>query len=51
MTKIDMRIKLSIFQAEARDFAQHNLIDFYKSPLFLKEYRVEGNEIISLQKV
>jgi len=46
-----MKIPLSIFTAETREFPQHSLIDFYKSPVFLKEYKLEDNQIVALNKV
>jgi len=50
-TKIDMKIKQSHFQNEANEFAQHNLIDFYNSRAFKNEFKLVGNEIVSLNKV
>lgn len=50
LTKIEIKIPQAQFAAEARDFAQHNLMDFYKSPVFMSEFRVEDNNIVSLKK-
>lgn len=51
LEKVIVRIPQSMFQAEAREFLQHNIYDFYKSSAFLKEYKIEGADIVTLNKV
>lgn len=46
-----MKLPISIFQNECKEFGQHNLDTFYKSSSFTKEYKLEGNNIVPLQKV
>jgi hypothetical protein len=38
--KIQVKVKLDYFENEAREFARHNLIDFYKSPAFAREFKL-----------
>lgn len=42
LQKVVVKIPQTMFQAEARDFAQHNIYDFYKSPAFLAQYKLMG---------
>lgn len=49
--KVQVKVKIDFFENEAREFARHNLIDFYKSPAFSKEFRIEGGNIVSINKV
>jgi len=51
LEKVIVRVPQSMFQSEARDFHQHNIYDFYKSQAFLKEYKIEGSDIVTLNKV
>jgi hypothetical protein len=46
-----VRIKQDFFENEAREFARHNLLDFYKNPAFLKEFKIEKDHILSINKV
>jgi hypothetical protein len=46
-----VKVKIDFFENEAREFARHNLIDFYKSPAFSKEFKIEVGNIISIYKV
>lgn len=49
--KVLVKVKVDFFETEAREFARHNLIDFYKSSAFMKEFRVENGYIHSINKV
>ena len=46
-----MRISQAMFTAEVREYAQHSLHDFYKSPAFTASYKIDGNDIITINKV
>ena len=49
--RIAMKLPLNIFNAEAKEFAQHNLDNFFKSSYFLRDYKLEGNMIVPHEKV
>lgn len=49
--KVQVKVKIDFFENEAREFARHNLIDFYKSQAFSKEFRIEQDQIVSINKV
>jgi DNA replication licensing factor MCM2 len=49
--KLFVKVKLDYFENEAREFARHNLIDFYKSPAFSREFRIEKDHLVSINKV
>jgi DNA replication licensing factor MCM2 len=49
--KVQVKVKLDFFENEAREFARHNLIDFYNSPAFLKEFKIDQAHIVSINKV
>lgn len=51
LTQIHMRIPQAMFTTEVREFAQHSLHDFYKSPAFTAVYKIDGNDIITINKV
>ena len=48
---VDVKIPLTMFEHEARDFVHHNLMDFYKTGMFGKEFKLEGKDIISIKKM
>ena len=49
--KVQVKVKIDFFENEAREFARHNLIDFYKSQAFSKEFRIEQDQIVSINKM
>ena len=49
--KVQVKVKLDFFENEAREFARHNLIDFYKSPAFAREFKIDKDHILSINKV
>jgi hypothetical protein len=48
---IEVQVSIDQFEHEARDFAQHNVTDFYKSSLFNKEFTIEGRFIKTINKI
>ena len=48
---VEIQIPIDQFEHEARDFAQHNITDFFKSSLYNKEYTIEGRFIKTLHKI
>lgn len=44
-------VPIDYFENESKDFARHNLLDFYNSPLFRKSYKKEGDKIVTLNKI
>lgn len=51
MDRIEVAIPLDSFEHEARDFASHNVLDFYKSPAFLRDFKLEGRTIKTTTKI
>lgn len=51
MEKVIVKVNLDYFENETKDFSSHNRIDFYKSAKFLKQYRLEDNKIVTINKV
>lgn len=51
MEKIDVQVPIDTFEHEARDFANHNLQDFYKSSHFNKDFKIEGRHIVTTTKI
>lgn len=49
--RIEVAVAIEQFEHEARDFTSSNINEFYKSPAFLKDYRIEGRNIKTLTKV
>jgi len=49
--KIQVKIALSYFESEARDYDRGNMVEFYNDERFKKFYKMEGNEIVSLHKI
>lgn len=49
--RIEVKIPLDQFEYEARDFSNHNLTEFFKSPAFLKDYQIEGRTIKTTTKI
>ena len=39
------------FETEARDYDRSNIIQFYQNEKFKKVYRIEGNDIVTIQKI
>lgn len=46
-----MQIPLEQFEHEARDFSSHNVSDFFRSPVFMREYKIEGRFIKTVTKI
>jgi hypothetical protein len=44
-------VPLDYFENEAKDFARHNLLDFYSHPMFMKKYRKDDKAITTIGKV
>lgn len=51
LEKIKVTMKKTFFEDQAREFARHNLTDFYKSSSFNKEFAIEGDMIVTKNKV
>lgn len=49
--RIEVVVAIELFEHEARDFTTGNINEFYRSPAFLKDYRIEGRNIKTLNKV
>ncbi len=49
--RVEVKCPQETFENEARDFARHNLLDFYNHPEFKKKYRVEDNHSVTNGKV
>lgn len=49
--KVDVKVRLDVFENDVREYAKHNLIDFYKSPAFVREFKMENGEIKSINKI
>lgn len=49
--RIEVSIPMEMFEHEARDYANHVVTEFIKSPMFIKEYRLEGRHIKTVAKV
>ena len=48
--KIEISVPIEQFEYEARDYV-NNLSNFLKSPIFLKEFKLEGRYIQTIAKV
>jgi DNA replication licensing factor MCM2 len=49
--KVQVKVKMDFFENEAREFARHNLMDFYKSAAFLREFKIDKDHICSINKI
>jgi len=49
--RIEVKFPLDQFEHEARDFSSHNLTDFFKSPMFMRDYQIEGRHIKTITKI
>ena len=49
--RIDVKIPLDQFEHEARDFSSHNVTDFFKSPMFIKDFIIDGRNIKTTTKI
>lgn len=45
--RIDTRVSVAMFMQEARDFPERVRQDFFKSALFNKDFKLEGDSILS----
>lgn len=50
-TKIYVKLAQSTFQQMARDFAAHDLQVFYNSHMFKQEFRLDGKDIVTINKI
>lgn len=48
--RIEVRIPLDHFEQEAREFSSHNLTDFFKSKVFIKDFQIDGRHIKTVAK-
>ena len=48
---VEVKVPMTMFEHEARDFVHHNLMDFYKTQLFGKEFKIIGKDIVSIKKM
>ena len=48
---VDVKIPMTMFEHEARDFVHHNLMDFYNNQQFTQEFKVVGKDIHSIKKM
>lgn len=51
MEKIDVRIPIEQFEHEVRDYAHHNVSQFYASTHFNKDFKIEGRHIVTSTKI
>ncbi len=49
--RVEVKIPLDQFEYEARDFSNHNVTDFFKSSIFVKDYQIEGRHIKTTTKI
>ena len=49
--KIEVKVPISMFEAEARDYNRSNFHQFYQDDKFKKAYKVEGNDIVTKNKI
>ncbi len=49
--RVEVKIPLDQFEYEARDFSSHNVTEFFKSPVFLREFSIEGRHIKGTTKI
>ena len=50
-TKIEMKIPKSAFLGEVQNFAQHKVMDFMRSTLFMQEFKEVGDQLVALNKM
>jgi len=51
MERLEIRIPLDQFEYEARDFSNHNITDFLKSNLFVRDFQIDGRHIKTTTKI
>jgi hypothetical protein len=51
LEKVEVKISLDQFEHEARDFSSHNVSNFFKSNMFVREFQIDGRYIKTTTKI
>lgn len=49
--KIQVKVPIQQFEAEARDYDRSNFLQFYQDDKFKKNYKVDGNDVVTIHKI
>ena len=49
--KFQVRVPINQFESEARDYDRSNFLQFYGDEKFKKNYYVEGNDVVTINKI
>ena len=49
--KIVVKVAKQMFEAESRDYSSEQVQLFYQNEKFTKEYKIDGEDIVTIRKI
>ena len=49
--KIVVKVSKQMFEAESRDYSSEQVQLFYQNEKFTKEYKIDGEDIVTIRKI